>query len=311
MNQQNPKKHHYVPECYLKEFCNKNNQLFKRKKDNLKTTACYPAQVCYDTDYFKFNLNEVSNLNDIKDAYIIERSAFKNQENQYRKLVKKIKEVDEQIDIRLSIDEYRLLLKTLLTIKRRNPSTRNQLLNNLIDTHKNEAIIQEYVNELKNQATKIGYQLSPNLIDRVKEYVLTKGQNEEYQKGLYLMGFVDHKNYFVFDNIIDDIISIKPFLLFAFDKNEFITSDNPGFFRFNDKTVSIGGLNGSFEFFFPITPEICLYLNSDYRERSLSAICSFKKIYLPEIEVRKININTKNIASLRIFGRDKMKLELI
>ncbi|MFP5040012.1 DUF4238 domain-containing protein [Parasediminibacterium sp. JCM 36343] len=128
MNHNNPRKHHYLPECYTKAFTNSQKQLWKRKKENNKTTVCTPAQIGYEIDTNKIRTKETLSLNGLEDFYYVEKNAFKKQENNYTNtLVKVIKYSDSPIVI--DKFKYHLFLETLLTIKRRNPQSRNAIIN--------------------------------------------------------------------------------------------------------------------------------------------------------------------------------------
>lgn len=45
-----PKKHHYVPECYLKSFVDHKNNFWYLNRKESKTKLTMPSKVCYEED---------------------------------------------------------------------------------------------------------------------------------------------------------------------------------------------------------------------------------------------------------------------
>ena len=56
-----PKNHHYVPECYLKEFAPTHSKLLQVYDLEFKKAAPSktPAKVCYSYEYFKIKHEDV------------------------------------------------------------------------------------------------------------------------------------------------------------------------------------------------------------------------------------------------------------
>ncbi len=85
-----PKKHHYVPECYLKLFTNSKKEFWKLNKTFKTIKVCTPGMVCYERDLFKIKKDETLVFNNILDRNYVEKDVFKQQENNYGKVIHKI-----------------------------------------------------------------------------------------------------------------------------------------------------------------------------------------------------------------------------
>ncbi|OOG72247.1 DUF4238 domain-containing protein, partial [Algoriphagus sp. A40] len=70
-----PKKHHFVPECYLKQFGNESklycsNLEILKKYEKLNNPQKDPGQICYEIDLYTINEPLEYNLNDFNDLHV-------------------------------------------------------------------------------------------------------------------------------------------------------------------------------------------------------------------------------------------------
>ncbi|HQT22884.1 MAG: hypothetical protein B7X86_06955 [Sphingobacteriales bacterium 17-39-43] len=122
-NQQRTKKHHFVPECYLKNFI-KEGCLFTldvRKVQKGFNTLCkegQPAMICYLEDYYKIDSGSLNNQFQL-DGYenlFIETDVLTSLEGKYGELWNKITMKQE-----LTMDEAVNMCDFIIQMKLRNP----------------------------------------------------------------------------------------------------------------------------------------------------------------------------------------------
>jgi hypothetical protein len=300
-----PTNHHFVPQVYLKEFSNFQKQFYQLIKGYANISIKSIAQVCYKTNYFKLKQEDNLFVLKFKDKNYIEKNVFKKQENGYPKLLKKLTFSSILIPV-LTRSEARLLLEIILTIKRRNPSSRKQL----IEDYKQYITSEEF-----KKAVAPGIEIGKKLdsIDPevyFEKFIKNIKTNEDKQGDIYLERFVDEE-----DNIIPDLanflLKYKIFIYHAPAGTEFITSDNPGFTMFpNGNLLSSGGFAHPFTYLFPLTPKCCFYISHQFLE-------SNKLAFTKEVEIKKadqnfvnsVNEGTYKIANERVFSLSKSTIE--
>jgi hypothetical protein len=261
--------------------------------------------VCYKPYYFKIQQEDNLFVLKFKDKNHIEKNVFKRQENGYPKLLKKLTSSSILIPV-LTRSEARLLLEIILTIKRRNPSSRKRL----IEDYKQYITSEEFK---KRVAPGIEIAKKLDTIDPeiyLENFINDVNTNEDKQGDIYLERFVDEE-----DNIIPGLakylLQYKIFIYHAPAGSEFITSDNPGFTMFpNGNLLSSGGFGHPFTYLFPLTPKCCLYISHQFLE-------SNKLAFTKEIEIKKadqnfvnsVNEGTYKIANERVFSLSKSTIE--
>lgn len=304
MSSNPPRKHHYIPECYLKGFGNAQKQFYRRSKKYSKTSICSPAQVGYEINLFTIKNDETLALNGLSDLNYIERFSFKKQENNYSKILLKIA---KKSDFPLKVEKecYNLFIETLITIKRRNPTTKDILIKSLIDNHSIIKSVPVYREYLLEEAFKYNIKLEDGLDEKIEKYIREKGMNPSYQYDMYLSGFLNKDDFYITKDIVKLLIDLKQFILHTPANTQFITSDNPGFTIAGNNILSIGGFGDKFEFFYPLTPNTCLYLNSRKKETAEESNMLVYSQIVSEDVVNKINKFTKLTANEKIFGNSK------
>ena len=305
-----PKKHHYIPEVYLKYFANKQKQLWRRDKNKIKCSICTPAQVGYEKDGNKLRTKEMFELSELTDVYHIEKTAFKRQENNYPKVLSKINQYSTE-PLVIGSSEYFLYLKPLVTIKRRNPTTRMHLTETYLNAYNSEDAIPQFKKYLIEEAAKENVVLEDGVENRIRDYIESRVSNPDWMYDMYLSAFLNPIEYKVIDDITSQLFGLKKFILHAPYNSQFITSDNPGFTKFKDTIVSTGGFGGDFEFYFPLTPTTCLLISSQIMDPAIGDEKWLYPVMVNSNDVSEINQSTKAIANQKLFGYDKTKLEII
>lgn len=293
-----PKDHHFVPKVYLKEFSNSHKQLFQILKGYSNISVKSIGQVCYKPYYFRLNSNDRFFLHKIEDQNYIEKNVFKKQENSYQKLLKKIT-FPSLSSLLLNKSEVILFLETLITIKKRNPTYREQIIKEL-----KEYIISDH---FKKQA-EIGIELSKKVGEIEPEkyferFIEEATTSKEKQSDFYLDTFLDEENNTT--KIVTQILlRYKLFIYHAPIGSEFITSDNPGFTMLpNGELLSFGGFGLPFTFAFPLTPKCCLYINYlNFEQDNYSLKKSIHIIHTNKNFVDTVNEGTYKIAIEKIFS---------
>lgn len=146
-------KQHFLPQCYLREFCNTEDKLytldihllkFKRKVfSQTKTTA----EVCRSIDFYKIEGDfetQFQHLNGLDPEYLEKR--FHEYEREYPKIIAKLKAREAE----LTLAEAHLLLYSLIDIKIRNPYFRKAT----VETKK-ETVIDNLFNSYRTELSKL------------------------------------------------------------------------------------------------------------------------------------------------------------
>lgn len=300
----NPKNHHFVPEVYLKEFANSGKQFFQLKKDYKTISPRSVGQVCYQPYYFKVNSKDNLLLHKLEDQYHIEKNVFKKQENAYPKLLKKVK-FSALSFVPLKKSDVIFFLEILITIKRRNPIYRKQI----IDQYK------EYVaSDRFKKDIEIGIEISKKIdkidpIEYLKNYIEEVAINKDKQSDMYLQGFLDKDNK-TDKNAAETLLQYKLFIYQAPFGSEFITSDNPGFTLLPDnQLLSFGGFGETFKFIFPLTPKCCLFITSKAVDPNYLLLSKDLQIIHTDTDVvNAINDCTYRLALEKVFSYSKKPL---
>jgi hypothetical protein len=305
-----PKKHHYVPECYLKAFTNSQKQLWRRTKEVKKASICTPAQVGYEIDINKFKTEEILILHQLSDPNHIEKVAFRRQENNYQKtLSKTIKYADSPFIV--DNVNYHLLLETLLTIKRRNPQTRKDIIIAFRKGYNADETIPRFTAYLVEEAKRQNIKLELGVEERVKTYIETRADNPDWLHDMYLTGYLQSIEYDIINKMANQLFSLRPVVLHAPLTTQFITSDNPGFTKTGSTVLNAGGFGGLFELYFPLSPHTCLYLNSESKSDKSYIGATVHPQFISASKVSDINHWSKFVSNNKLLGNDKTILEMV
>jgi len=202
-----PKKHHFIPKVYLKEFANSKTELFQLSKDYSKISIKSISKICYKPYYFKLSSLDSVYQRDVKNVNHIELNAFKRQENLYSKLLKKLTHAALN-SVVVSRHEAEYFIEILMTFKRRGPIYRKEIIEgykNYIQSDKFRRLVEQT------------FPLSRELDDIDPEAYFTDFVNEQTasedkQSDMYLKIFIDEE-----DTVMKDVAKLlMKFKLFMF-----------------------------------------------------------------------------------------------
>lgn len=262
---QKPKKHHFVPECYLKNFMTDKDlytldlsKVLKGYKAQPKSSQ--PGMICYYEDYYKIEAEFADNqfkLNDY-DELFIETEVLRKLEGKYNSLYQKITSSNK-----LSFTEAVDLSDFIIQIKVRNP----YWLEHTLKMHKDEWIDNSMDNIFNSSFLKeerfarIPEEIQRLVYDHVRE---SNKADPDYAKKIQLYGLIqrysenDERNELFREAIIKSewLLLVSP--LYG---PYFITSDNPGFsISQNDNLIYNTRFIKGFAFHFPLSARFCLLI---------------------------------------------------
>ncbi len=299
-----PRKHHYIPECYLKQFANSQKQLWKRKKNEQKVSPCTTAQICYEFDAFKLKTKETLDFNDVGDENYIEKYSFRKQENNYGKNISKIITYNNSTRI-IEKNTYKLFLETLVTIKRKNPLTRNIIINAIKKNIDNGSYKDELLKGMPSDS-----QLNFDWVSYLDQHIQKNRNDDNKLYDMYLSTFINYDEQSIITSLATQLFQYKQIVLHPEKGNQFITSDNPGVIINNDVSRSIGGLGEDFKFIFPLSPFACLLIDSSSPEKSQIIGKIIYHFVVDSSVVNRINGLTKLHSNIRIFSLSKDVLRM-
>ncbi|MBK8492956.1 MAG: DUF4238 domain-containing protein [Saprospirales bacterium] len=232
-----PRKHHFVPEVYLKRFAiNKSGDLFslrvKSEYENQNVKRVNKTQVCYEYDKYTFKTDKIINANKLEDPNFIEKNRFAYENNELELLFDKI-----DYSKKLFVSEVRKLIQILLNIKRRNPAFSNEFLK----PDANQNILDVNVVRLEKDLIKAGMpkERVKSVINKVRIEMTENLKDEEYKLDLYRNNLLNFNNEIdqVDKPLIDRVLSWEMIIYQTDYQNPFITSDNPGYTLRNFREV--------------------------------------------------------------------------
>lgn len=302
----NPRKHHFIPECYLALFTNSKRTFWKMDKNGGKPISVSPAQVCYEIDSNKIRTINPVIFDNVSDEYIIEKQFFREQENNYGKTIREIIKYSPS-PVLIDRDKYHLFLETLVTIKRRNPVSRSAIINAFSESIKHPNYISHFKKLLGEE---IGEENLPYGIEEyIRTYLEGEARNPDRHYDMYLSAYINKQDYTVINNIKNDLYSLRQFILHAPIGTQFITSDNPGFTIIGDRVLNFGGFGDSFTFCFPLSPLCCLLIKSIEIEKKNDLEKMIYSKVIEKKEVQYINKLTQSISDKQIFSLSREVLK--
>lgn len=258
-----PKKHHFVPECYLKNFI-RDSHLFILDVSKVKygvphfVRHAQPGGICYIEHYYTIpeaDSNSTFKLDGLS-ALFVESTVLTALEGEYGKvLYPKLFSGDA-----LSGDEANDLVDFILQLKFRNPFHFDAM------KEKMPATIEEVMAKISEKVFQPGARFShmprsirEDIVNKVKQQAL---DNPLFSKQMQLSRFVEeYKEPGKRQLLRNAVLGASWFLLESRpDGPFFITSDNPGFatapdgLNYNTKFVD------GFAFYFPVSPVLCLLI---------------------------------------------------
>ncbi len=294
MNQK-PKKHHFVPECYLRNFLD--NRIFftldirkVQKGYDERISYSNPSKVCYFENYYSIN-DKIFGDSDF-DELFVESEVLKNLEDIYPTLYKKMIYGNQFL-----IEDCVLTSDFIVQLKLRNPYWFN---NEQVKIKKN--IVKDIT--LKDLELDTGFESIPiefkkNILNAVLEGIKI---DPAFDKRLQLNSLIRRYNSEVELNKRhrNAIVNCKWIILIAPEKGPyFITSDNPGVSVDNNKLVYNTKFDKNFTFYLPLSPQYCLCITDFEKDNVLEKNHPFKVI-------EKLQINRD-----LVFGINNTLIQLI
>lgn len=274
-------KQHFLPEVYLKEFRNKEGKLhcldcsllkFGRKVfDQTK----YAAEVCRSKDFYTINPSFRNNNPDMSDLspLHIERS-FHSYESEYPRLIKKIKSYQKA----LVIKDAHLLIHVLFDLKIRNNYYREQVVSRAL-----KDILEYDLSELKKEIEldsegSFGNDARERFAifsEKVKrDYIESPEQHAESH--ITNIAMARNRNNETHNKVSEHLAHFQ-WKVYSSD-HRFITTDNPGFsFNYN-KVIHNTKFDKDVVIFFPLTPSLCLSVNTSKIDNRFEEIDAQKVI---------------------------------
>lgn len=270
----NPIRHHYVPQCYLRKFSKDkiNINYFDKGLNALKTEKI--EEFCQENNLYYLAQN--------KDHYLIETKFFSYDVevklgdllNFFESITSKFNKIEFNKDRRLKLS-YQIVLQYMRTPKFRNNKSSN---------------------ELNAYLTQIKYLFEKCYEIELEEITFT------YE------GAEFHKNILLDKNYINDIaleISNCEWELLTINSEEFYTSDNPVAIieRQDMPIVYCDAIKYFNDIYLPLNPQLLLHITS--------TVCnSFKSLTIREIDdIERTYINSiiKNKADKFIIYQNELK----
>lgn len=294
-----PKKHHFVPECYLKQFGN-DSKLYCSNLEVLKTYNKLnnppkdPSQICYEIDFYTINEPLEYDLNNFDDLHV-ESNVLHSFESRYRKIISKLLDQNE-----LSFEDSIFLSDFLIQFKQRNP----YFLKNSEKNFKNTAEVAK-ANILNKLKEDIRYNHIPEarLFYEIEKKIYEMKSDKNIIRSVQLKGIIDKSNpkSVSIEKFRRVILDYQFILLDSSDsKFNFITSDNPGFAISNNGIIENTKFKDGFTYYLPLTSKCCLKFsdsNLDNFYSNKSKIKYFISKKVEDKEVEKININSSILVN--------------
>lgn len=305
------KKHHFVPECYLKNFLLESHlyvlDLLKVSKGfKVYPKWKHPANICYDYKYYNIEKNRSTQSLGIDqyDSLHVEKNVLQRLEKKYPLLFKEITS-QQELTLTDSVD----LSDFIIQLKIRNPFH----LEHIIRHHQSNWIGQSASDIVDNDEQ---FSNAPaHMKEMLRELILSYQTDPDYAKGIQLSGLIQRNSQDPADNerTRKALINCKWQLLITPSNGPyFITSDNPGvsFSKsgYIDNTRFIDG----FSFYFPLSYQYCLLISDEKMDYAYDTQAKSKTIHhydtlKPDIE--RINYYSIQRINKLVIGADRKFLD--
>jgi hypothetical protein len=268
---QQPKKHHFVPQCYLKNFTQENQfyVLDVRKAQKGYKELPMPkhtGQICYFNNYYTIDENIGSSQFrlDTFDALYIEIEVLSRLENRYGKIFDKL-----STNTRLSLQDAINVADFIIQLKLRNPYWMRETLEK-----KKDSFIDSAMDSLESDKFNSNprFQHMPmELKQAVANWVRTENKaNPKFSKQMQLFSLIQRNlNQETRNEKFRLAIIDCKWMIYQTPENGpyFITSDNPGHsLKGNDGLTYNTNFTDPFMFFFPISPKLCLVIGGNEKD---------------------------------------------
>lgn len=308
-------KQHFLPQCYLKEFCNDDGKLHTLNLDYLKykkkvfDEPKFPVEVCKIPDFYTIKDELKERFKDLEDLdpFHVENQ-FHKYEREYPRLVTQIKSKTTS----LSFSDAFLFLYAIIDIKMRNQHFRKTAIED-----KKEGVIDKLFNGYRKELENVDVSAFLNItkeemlatMDRMREELMT---NDNYTKNSHITTLIG-QNKAVSDihlQIINRLFKYQ-WIIFESD-NQFITTDNPGASVDDSDKVHNTKFAENIMFFMPLTPSLCLGIatvifDQDFVGDRSQKLLTFAKV--PPSFVEKINQAQTYYITKYLFSASKNLIE--
>lgn len=318
-NLQKSKKHHYVPQCYLKNFTQM-SQLYvldiRKVQKGYKELpiAKHTGMICYFNDYYTIEPNDGNDqfrLNDY-DSLFIESKVLSQLENRYGKIFEKLSK-----GISLSSLEAINLIDFIIQLKLRNPYWMKETLEkrkeSFIDAAMDNLQAEKYINNPRFQ--HIPTQLKQAVADWVRR---ENKANPKFSKQMQLYSLIERDRDSENRNEGFRLALIDcNWVIYEAPKNGpyFITSDNPGYsLKENDEKIYNTNFSDHFMFFFPLSFNYCLVISShekDYAYSKQSPSKQYSSYVVSTDQVIAINNRSLQLINNLLIAVDKSYLSQV
>lgn len=266
-------KQHFLPQCYLKEFCNHegklhtlNMDLIRRYKKKVFDEPKFPVEVCKIPDFYTIEDKLKEKFKDLEDleAFHVEE-LFHIYEREYPRLLTLIKNKAAS----LSFSDAFLFLYAIIDIKIRNQHFRQTAIED-----KKEGVIDklfnQYRKEIDNAEVPAFFRMTKEemlaTMDRTREELMS---NPDYAKNSHISTLIGENKTGsdIHMRILSRLFKYE-WMIFESD-SQFITTDNPGFSIDDSTRVHNTKFAENIMFFMPLTPSFCLGINTVIFDQNL------------------------------------------
>ena len=291
------KKQHYLPQCYLKEFTNGAGKFFSLNLSHInhrpRPRETSPAAECYDEDFYTIDENLKKKYIHLRgfSALEIEKRVFSNLENNYPKIIKKIKNRTP-----LNFNEAELLSNFCVDIKLRNQYWRKQFL----DKRKKQ-LIDEAIDEKLKGVTDEQLKLLPGKptrdeVDKIAADLRAQfNGDDDFTKQVQISGIIKRNG--SSNNFKAELCNSLLYLQWTiFETNYisfFLTSDNPGFSVDKHDNIYNTRFAEEFSFLLPLTPAYCLMISNSKIDSS----------FYDKPQIKRLNYNIANDAFISLANK--------
>ncbi|RCH56843.1 hypothetical protein DJ568_03025 [Mucilaginibacter hurinus] len=313
-----PKRHHYVPRCYLRNFMN-GDHLYTLDIKNVQggfqepIKKNHPNRICIEENFYsiKPEFTGTTFKLDEYDQLFVESEVLHHLENEYRLITDKLINSDE-----LPMNDAARLCDFLLQMKLRNP----YWLKDVIEKNKVDwietAIAQIY--EVQNSAVGPFAWLPTDIrIAAVQALKNANLNNKDFGKQMQLYGLIMRSSPDSERNEKYRIALIDcQWELFTAPQEGpyFITSDNPGHGIKLDGLIYNSNFTGDFVYYFPISFRHCFAINGFVRDESYSKGMNSKMIkhtVVGDHQVIKVNNNSMQRINRLLIASDDWYLKQV
>ena len=315
---QRTKKHHFVPEVYLRNFVTDGSfhvlDIRKVQKGfNEFPKESQPGKICYIEDFYtitdELRAGQSFNLQDLKDLYI-ESEALTAQENRYSAIYTKLV-VGNELSMQDGID----LVNFIILLKTRNPYWFEKVI-----VRNKELWIDESMENIKNKMFSEDFpfkHIPDELRQMVLEYVRDDNKSDPtLAKKMQLFGLVQrHLDTTNRNDQFRKALLDSEWMIMKAPQNGpfFCTIDNPGFSIAKDGlTYNTRFVNGFF-FVFPLSPTHCLFIGDEGKDDAYTNGASKKIVTTGPVDSDTvIRMNNSGLAVMnRLLIGDKDYLSKI